>query len=79
MKPAALDIQNLVKRYASGQLALDGISFKVDQGDFYALLGPNGAGKSTTIGIICSLVNKTSGKVNILGKDIDQEFNQSIN
>lgn len=77
MNPAALDIQNLVKRYASGQLALDGISFKVDQGDFYALLGPNGAGKSTTIGIICSLVNKTSGKVNILGKDIDQEFNQA--
>lgn len=40
MKPAALEIQNLVKRYASGQLALDGISFTVEQGDFYALLGP---------------------------------------
>ncbi len=77
MKPAALEIQNLVKRYASGQLALDGISFTVEQGDFYALLGPNGAGKSTTIGIICSLVNKTSGCVKILGKDIDKEFNQA--
>jgi len=77
MKPAALEIQNLVKRYASGQLALDGISFTVEQGDFYALLGPNGAGKSTTIGIICSLVNKTSGCVKILGNDIDKEFNQA--
>jgi len=77
MKPAALDIQNLVKCYASGQLALDGISFTVEQGDFYALLGPNGAGKSTTIGIICWLVNKTSGCVKILGKDIDQEFSQA--
>jgi ABC-2 type transport system ATP-binding protein len=46
----------------------------VAQGDFYALLGPNGAGKSTTIGIICSLVTKTSGKVSIFGHDIDKDF-----
>ena len=70
----ALEINQLTKRYKGGLLALDHISFEVKQGDFYALLGPNGAGKSTTIGIICSLVNKTSGKVKIFGKDIDKEF-----
>ena len=73
----ALKIDNLVKKYKDGFQALDHISFKVEQGDFYALLGPNGAGKSTTIGIICSLVNKTSGTVQIFGKDIDQEFSQA--
>ena len=70
----ALEIKNLTKRYRNDVLALDGISFHVNRGDFYALLGPNGAGKSTTIGIICSLINKTSGEVNIYGKNIDYEF-----
>lgn len=70
----ALSIKNLHKQYASGHVALKGISFDVEQGDFIALLGPNGAGKSTTIGIICSLVNKTSGTVQIFGVDIDQDF-----
>ncbi|HHH43693.1 MAG TPA: ABC transporter ATP-binding protein [Gammaproteobacteria bacterium] len=70
----ALSIQNLTKTYANGFQALKGISLEVREGDFYALLGPNGAGKSTTIGIICSLVTKTSGKVRIFDKDIDQDF-----
>ncbi len=70
----ALKIENLVKRYKDGFQALNGISFNVKQGDFYALLGPNGAGKSTTIGIICSLVNKTSGNVEIFGYNIDSDF-----
>ena len=70
----ALEIKNLTKRYRNDVLALDGISFQVQRGDFYALLGPNGAGKSTTIGIICSLINKTSGEVTIYGKNIDYEF-----
>jgi ABC-2 type transport system ATP-binding protein len=43
-------------------------------GDFFALLGPNGAGKSTTIGIICSLVRKTTGSVRVFGHDIDEDF-----
>ena len=72
----ALKIENLVKRYKSGFQALNNISFSVNQGDFYALLGPNGAGKSTTIGIICSLVNKSSGTVEVYGKNIDHEFAQ---
>lgn len=71
---AALEIRDLKKTYASGQVALKGISLTVREGDFFALLGPNGAGKSTAIGIICSLVNKSGGTVSILGYDIDRDF-----
>jgi ABC-2 type transport system ATP-binding protein len=60
--------------YKSGTVALSGIDLAVKQGDFFALLGPNGAGKSTTIGIISSLVNKTSGSVKVFGHDIDTEL-----
>jgi len=67
----ALEIKNLNKVYSNKLAALKGIDLNVDQGDFFALLGPNGAGKSTTIGIICGLVNKTSGSVKIFGHDID--------
>lgn len=70
----ALTIENLTKNYGSGLKALKGISLEVQQGDFFALLGPNGAGKSTTIGIICSLVSKTSGRVAVYDKDIDVDF-----
>ncbi len=67
----ALSIRNLQKTYASGVVALKGIDLDVEQGDFFALLGPNGAGKSTAIGIICSLVNKSSGTVQVFGHDLD--------
>ncbi len=70
----ALDIKQLRKTYANGLEALKGISLQVERGDFYALLGPNGAGKSTTIGVISSLVNKSSGKVKIFGRDMDTEL-----
>jgi ABC-2 type transport system ATP-binding protein len=70
----ALTIRNLKKTYANGLEALKGVSLDVEEGDFFALLGPNGAGKSTTIGIICSLVTKTSGSVEIFGHDIDTDF-----
>ena len=73
----ALSLKNLTKTYANGFQALKGISLDVEEGDFYALLGPNGAGKSTTIGIICSLVTKTSGKVEIFGQDIDEDFSRA--
>lgn len=70
----ALDIKGLKKTYAGGVQALNGIDLTVNQGDFFALLGPNGAGKSTTIGIICSLVNKSSGSISVFGYDsVDQE------
>lgn len=70
---AALAITDLRKTYDNGFTALKGINLSVQQGDFYALLGANGAGKSTTIGIISSLVNKTSGTVTIFGYDLDQQ------
>ncbi|OQX13019.1 MAG: ABC transporter [Thiothrix lacustris] len=74
---AALDIQNLHKTYHNGFTALQGINLRVEQGDFFALLGANGAGKSTTIGIISSLVNKTSGQVSIFGYDLDTQREQA--
>jgi ABC-2 type transport system ATP-binding protein len=70
----ALEISDLYKTYDSGLEALKGISLTVEQGDFFALLGPNGAGKSTCIGIISSLVNKTSGSVKVFGHSIDNEL-----
>jgi len=69
----ALSIKQLTKTYSNGLQALKGIDFDVEPGDFYALLGPNGAGKTTAIGIICSLVNKTSGQVEIFGHDLDTD------
>lgn len=71
---AALSIRNLRKTYDNKFEALKGISLDVAPGDFFAMLGPNGAGKSTTIGIISSLVRKSSGRVEIFGKDIDADF-----
>ena len=73
MSPA-LEIIGLEKTYATGLQALKGIDLKVEEGDFFALLGPNGAGKSTTIGVICSLVNKSAGTVRVKGIDIDDNF-----
>jgi ABC-2 type transport system ATP-binding protein len=67
----ALRIRNLQKTYAGGVQALRGIDLEVEEGDFFALLGPNGAGKSTTIGIVCSLVNKSGGSVEVFGHDQD--------
>ena len=69
----ALTIKNLRKTYDGNLEALKGINLNVEEGDFFALLGPNGAGKTTTIGIISSLVTKTSGEVKVLGIDIDKE------
>ena len=77
MTDLALEIQALEKEYASGGKALKGINLSVTKGDFFALLGPNGAGKSSTIGIISSLVTKTSGTVKIFGIDIDRDFNEA--
>jgi ABC-2 type transport system ATP-binding protein len=72
----ALEITDLKKTYPGGVEALKGISLSVNEGDFYALLGPNGAGKSSTIGIIGSLVTKSSGTVKIF--DVDTEKNSPL-
>ncbi|RUR57553.1 ABC transporter ATP-binding protein [Vreelandella populi] len=74
MAEPALSIRGLTKVYGNGFQALKGIDLDVQQGDFFALLGPNGAGKSTTLGVVCSLVQKSEGKVSIFGIDIDKDF-----
>ena len=70
---SALSIRQLTKTYGNGFQALKGIDLDVAEGDFFALLGPNGAGKSTTIGILSTLVNKTSGSVSVFGHDLDKD------
>jgi len=69
----ALKITNLKKTYGNNLQALKGIDLEVKKGDFFALLGANGAGKSTAIGIICSLVNKTEGEINVFGYDLEKD------
>ncbi|GGA80254.1 multidrug ABC transporter ATP-binding protein [Neiella marina] len=73
----AIEIRGLTKTYSNGVEALKGIDLTVQQGDFYALLGPNGAGKSTTIGILSSLVTKSSGSVTVFGHSIDRELEKA--
>ena len=70
----ALSIKDLSNKYKSGVEALKSVSFDVQEGDFFALLGPNGAGKTTAIGIITSLVNKSSGSIEVFGHDLDKEL-----
>jgi ABC-2 type transport system ATP-binding protein len=70
----ALSVRGLTKTYKNGIQALKGIDLDVEQGDFFALLGPNGAGKTTLIGIVTSLVNKSSGQASVFGHDIDREL-----
>ncbi|XOZ34397.1 ABC transporter ATP-binding protein [Halomonadaceae bacterium KBTZ08] len=67
----ALDIRDLRKTFPGGLEALKGIDLQVEAGDFFALLGPNGAGKSTTLGVLASLVRKTSGQVRVFDADLD--------
>ncbi len=69
----ALEVRDLRKVYSNKVEALKGVSLQVQEGDFFALLGPNGAGKTTLIGIVTSLVNKTSGNVQIFGHDLDSQ------
>jgi ABC-2 type transport system ATP-binding protein len=73
----ALAIRGLTKVYGNGVKALAGVDLDVEQGDFFALLGPNGAGKTTLIGIMTSLVNKSSGTAKVFGYDIDRELERA--
>jgi len=74
----ALEVKNLKKTYANGVEALKGISLNVEEGDFFAFLGPNGAGKSTLIGIISSLVNASSGEVNVFGTSVQRQRSEAM-
>jgi ABC-2 type transport system ATP-binding protein len=73
----ALHIKDLRKTYANGVEALKGVSLRVEEGDFFALLGPNGAGKTTLIGIVTSLVNKTSGEARVFDASIDTDASKA--
>lgn len=69
-----VSVANLSKTYAGGFQALKNVNLNVNAGEILALLGPNGAGKTTLIGIICGIVNRTSGTVAVGGHDIGNEF-----
>lgn len=71
----ALTVAGVSKIYKNGVKALNSVSLEIKKGDFFALLGANGAGKTSLIGIITGLVNKTEGKIEVLGHDIDKEPN----
>src|SRR5437016_13849953 len=71
---AAIEVRDLVKRYRKGKVnAVDGVTFDVEPGEFFALLGPNGAGKTTTISILTTTLSPTSGAVRIAGYDVSSE------
>ena len=67
-----IQVENLNKSYCNGIKALDNFNLIVQKSEIFSLLGDNGAGKSTLIKILTTLTNKDSGKVNILGYDLDE-------
>ena len=69
-----ISVTNLVKTYASGFQALNGVDLSIRRGEIFALLGPNGAGKTTLINIICGIVNPTSGVVLADGHDVIRDY-----
>lgn len=73
---SAIEIKNLVKVYESGTVALKGVDIQIEKGDFFALLGANGAGKTTIIGILTSVVNKSSGSIKVFGLDHEKDLNK---
>jgi ABC-2 type transport system ATP-binding protein len=71
---AVVEVQDLVKRYRKAKVnAVDGVSLRVEPGEFFALLGPNGAGKTTTISILTTTLAPTSGTVRICGFDLRRD------
>ncbi|HXQ92839.1 MAG TPA: ATP-binding cassette domain-containing protein [Nitrososphaerales archaeon] len=68
-----INVKDLVLTYADGTKAVQGISFSVNEGEFFGFLGPNGAGKSTTIKILTTLLHKTSGTASVLGFDVEKQ------
>ena len=71
-----MQVDRLVKRYGSFT-AVDGVSLRVEAGDFFGFLGPNGAGKTTTINAIVGLARRTAGRIRIFGYDNEQQWRQA--
>lgn len=71
-----ISVKDLVMIYPDGTKAVDGVSFRVEDGEFFGFLGPNGAGKSTTIKILTTLLHKTSGEAKISGYDVEKDAGQ---
>jgi ABC-2 type transport system ATP-binding protein len=69
-----ISVSNVSKTYASGFQALKNVSLDINGGEIFALLGPNGAGKTTLIGLICGIVNPTSGTIKVDGHDIIRDY-----
>lgn len=72
-----LQVDHLSKQYKGGFQALDDVNLEIRRGEIFALLGPNGAGKTTLIGVICGLVNASTGRVLVDGHDNVSEFRQA--
>jgi ABC-2 type transport system ATP-binding protein len=72
-----ITVSNLSKTYASDFKALKDVSLDVRKGEIFALLGPNGAGKTTLIGIVCGIVNPTSGEIRVAGHDIIKDYRKT--
>ena len=72
----AIQIQNIVKQYPK-LTALNGVNLEVKQGEFFGLLGPNGAGKTTLISILAGLTRATSGSVQVMGFDVQRDYQQT--
>jgi ABC-2 type transport system ATP-binding protein len=72
--PSIISIQNLSKTYASGFRALKDVNLDINRGEIFALLGPNGAGKTTLIGIVCGILNGSTGTVTVDGHDIVTDY-----
>lgn len=74
--PKIIEVRKLRKEYPGPVLAVDNISFSVEQGEFFGFLGPNGAGKTTTMNMLVNLVKKTSGTIIIDGLDLDKKTDE---
>jgi ABC-2 type transport system ATP-binding protein len=76
IRPVAIEVKDLVKVYAAGHTALDGISFSVAAGEVFGFLGPNGSGKTTTVRILVTLLQRTSGAARVDGFDTEEDGDQ---